>query len=69
MALEWGVQIVNSKFLAHIIHEGEPPPVLSATYTTLNQLDEFSSDSSQKATLLLGKWSPSNLIVALTQFE
>jgi len=54
MAQEWGVQVVNSRFLAHIIHEGEPPPVLSAHYTSLDQPDEFQSDSASKAALLLG---------------
>ena len=53
MAVEWGVQIVNSLFLADIIHNGQPGPS-DLRYTQLNLPNEFSSESSSGASRLLG---------------
>ncbi len=69
MAHQWGVQVVNSRFLAHIIHEGEPPPVLSALYTSLDQPDEFSSDSSTNAAHLLGQCDKEDFILPVVSYS
>lgn len=53
-ALEWGVQVVNSIFLADIIHEGTLPVALLPRYTQLNLPDEFDPRMSCKASRILG---------------
>ena len=54
-ALEWGVQVVNSVFLADIIHEGKLPAALLPRYTELNQPNEFDPRMSHEASRILGK--------------
>jgi hypothetical protein len=54
-ALEWGVQVVNSIFLADIIHEGRLPATLLPRYTQLNLSNEFNPSTSQEASKILGE--------------
>ena len=53
-ALEWKIKVVNSAFLADIIHNGQLPAVLFHRYTTLNQPNEFSPESCFEASRILG---------------
>ena len=53
-ALEWGIKVVNSKFLADIIHNGQLPTVLSPKYTVFNQPNEFSPASCQEPLRIIG---------------
>ena len=55
-ALEWGVQVVNSVFLADIIHKGRLPAALLPRYTLLNQPHEFDPGTSTEAARILGTW-------------
>ena len=55
-ALEWGIQVVNSTFLAEIIHNGREPAVLFPRHTKLGQADEFTSSCCFEATRLLSEY-------------
>ena len=55
-ALEWGIQVVNARFLAEIIHNGQVPAVLFPRHTKLGEPDEFSSSACFEATKLLSKY-------------
>lgn len=54
-ALEWGVQVVNSIFLADIIHTGQIPGALMPRYTQLNLPNEFDPSTSRETSRILGR--------------
>lgn len=62
-ALEWGVQVVNSTFLADIIHNGQLPSTVFPRYTSLGRPDEFDTGKSFEASRILGTESSFVLFV------
>lgn len=48
------MQVVNSTFLADIIHQGHLPAALFPRYTELNQRSEFLPENSVEASRMLG---------------
>ena len=55
-ALEWDIKVVNSTFLAEIIHNGREPAVLFPRHTKLGREDEFTSSCCFEATRLLSEY-------------